>query len=126
MTNPYSDPTAAVSSIPVKSTSGKVLLGLGLCGSLLTAFIVTFVVPSFSQVFKSFGADLPLATSLIMNFYLFIWAFPVFVLVVFYCWPTPSRRPLWAFLIGVVGAFLIIPLTLVALYFPIFALAAAP
>ena len=92
---------------------------------MLTAIIVTFIVPSFASVFESFGADLPLATYLVLNFYLAIWGFPIVVLVAFYRWPIPSRRPTWAFLIGVVGAFILFPAIITALYYPIFVLAGA-
>jgi hypothetical protein len=110
-----------------KSPAEKTLFAIGLLGALLTALIATFVVPRFDEVFKNFGAELPLPTLIVSKFYGLAWLLPLLPTTIWFGWlgwPEPHKRgriaALMAMAIPVIG----FPFLIFALYLPVFSLPA--
>ena len=98
----------------------RILLASGIIVATLTAITPFFVIPSFVDVFSSFGTDLPLITKIVLNYYGVAVALPFFVLIAWFFWPTPSRRAIVACIIGLGGSFLISAVMVFSMYWPIF------
>lgn len=97
----------------------RTLLGIGLGLAALTGFVTFGAVPRFKEVFQSFGADLPLLTSLSLKFYPALLALPLLVLVVWLAWPRKEQRGMVALATGV-ATVVVVPLLLAAvMYLPI-------
>ncbi len=103
------------------SHSEKLLLGFGIASSLLTAVVLCVIVPHFADVFKSFGADLPFPTLLLVEFYRASFLLPIPVVLAWYLSPKHSRGT-WSFLTGAFCLFGITGISVVLLYLPIFKL----
>lgn len=108
----------------VKSAAEKILFSVGLLGALVTALAASFLVPTFEDIYSDFGGRLPLLTSLISKFYGLAWLLPLAPIAAWFAWPNVSRR-------GRVGAWMAMaipligfPTLVIALYLPIFGLAA--
>jgi type II secretory pathway component PulF len=97
----------------------------GLVSGVAAALIPLRVVPEFSEVFRAFGADLPLITRVFVHHAWVFWLIPAAVLLAWFAWPNPRHRALAAALIGTVGLLLMVPTTVLAMYLPIFRLGAA-
>ena len=103
----------------LSSIDERLLLLIGLCLSGLAGFTAFRAVPQFSAVFKSFGANLPLATDLTLRFYPALLALPVVVLLAWVFWPTREQRGVAA-LATAVAVSVATPLVLVlVMYLPI-------
>jgi hypothetical protein len=97
----------------------RTLLGIGLGLAALTALVTFAAVPGFEDVFQSFGADLPLLTSLSLKFYPALLALPLLVLAVWLAWPRKEQRGLVALVTGA-ASFVAVPLLVAAvMYLPI-------
>ncbi len=107
----------------MNSTTEKILLTFGLLFSLFAAVFPYFIVPSFSNVFATFGTELPFATQFALNYHATFFLVPIFVLLSWFFWPTKSRRGIAACIIGLAGSGLCLVFMLGALYFPIFIMA---
>lgn len=120
MSNPYEAPASSSSA---SSNSGQsALFVIGLVCAILTALIPTLVVPNFSEVFRSFGAQLPWPTQLLLQGHLGLWILPVLVLVIWWLWPTPRNRAKAACWFGALSLVVGVPACMIALYLPIVAL----
>lgn len=120
MNNPYQAPSAAA---PVASSSGHpALIVIGVACAALTALVPTLVMPSFSEMFRSFGATLPWPTQLLVQGYGALWILPVLVLLIWGAWPWPRSRAKAACWFGAFCLILGLPACVVAMYLPIFAL----
>ncbi|KRA72895.1 hypothetical protein ASD78_14870 [Lysobacter sp. Root667] len=95
---------------------------IGVACAAVTALIPTLIVPNFSEVFRSFGAELPGPTQLLLQGYLGLWILPVMVLVIWWLWPKPRSRAKAACWFGALSLVLGLPACLWALYMPIVAL----
>lgn len=86
-----------------------------------------FVVPQFAELFKSFGADLPLVTKFVLisyHYWFVLLILPLSILVKYLITPEPPAwtnrilmyitMPMFVFLV------FFIPLLVVAMYLPIF------
>jgi hypothetical protein len=125
MNNPYRAPAASLDAqTGPAARSSELLFVVGLVCGLLAAIIASAVVPSFSSVFKSFGAELPWLTSWVVSSYWLAWIIPVAVLLTRLFWPRVPTRPLAACLVGTLSLVVLVPLMFVALYWPMFALGA--
>ena len=105
----------------------KTLFTIGLIGALLTALIATFVVPQFDEVFRNFGAALPLPTLIVSRFYALAWFLPLFPLALWFGWlgwPAAHKRRRVAAWVALAIPAIGFPLLIFALYLPIFGLAA--
>ena len=104
--------------------TGRWGLITGLLCALLAASIVSVLVPNFKEAFASYGVGLPLLTRLVFSCHWAIWLLPVAVVAARWRWPAAPRRDFMAGLIGVLGSLALTPLAVVAMYLPIFQLAA--
>lgn len=120
MSNSYQAPTSATPTVP--SSGRTALFVIGLACAIFAALIPTLLVPQFSRIFESFGAELPSSTRLLLQGYPALWALPGLVLLAWLFWPQPQRRAAAACWVGVLSLVLILPLCIVALYLPIFML----
>lgn len=120
MSDPYRAPTSAIPSAP--TSAGTAFFVIGLACAALTALVPTLIVPSFSEVFRSFGASLPWSTQWLLRGYLALWILPVLVVLLRLFWPWPHRRTQTACGFGVLCLLLVLPACMAALYLPIFAL----
>lgn len=95
------------------------LLLLGLTFAAIAGLVTFKTVPGFQDVFQSFGGDLPIVTSLALQFYPALLALPLLVLAVWFAWPQKEKRGRVAFVMG--AAILVaVPLLLTAvMYLPI-------
>lgn len=119
---PYTAPRSELPAPPA-SRSRPLLPAIGLIVSALCGLLPLLVVPAFAQTFSAFGADLPWATALLIARPWLGCALPLLVLALWWLWPRP-RRDLAACVFGVVGGLGLLALMAVALYLPIFKLAA--
>ena len=103
------------------SSTEKLLLVFGLISSLLTAVVLSALVPQFANVFQSFGAELPFLTKSLVEFYRAFFLLPIFVVLAWYLAPKHSRG-IMSFLTGMFCLFGITGISVVLLYLPIFML----
>ena len=127
--NRYSPPDADVintnADVEVakrESGAGIVLFVVGLSGALILAGVATAVIPQFRELFKGFGADLPVATQLVVDYYLYLWFSPLMVVAVRFAWPVKRVRSIAACFFGLALLVLGVPLLVLAMYLPIFRL----
>ncbi len=100
----------------------RLLLMVGLLLSSLASFGSYRAGPAFSEVFKSFGGTLPLASELVLKFYPGLLALPVLVLLAWGLWPRREQRGIAALATAIAVSFAT-PLLLVGvMYLPIVAL----
>jgi type II secretory pathway component PulF len=95
---------------------------IGLIVSMITAALPYFIVPSFSAMFESFGADLPAITLLFIEHTYIFFVIPAIVLLVGFGWPTVQRRGLYACIFGVTSLLWATGILVLAMYLPIFKL----
>lgn len=124
MSNPYQSPqSAVVSSVQSGRGAGAVMqLVAGLLCAVIAALLPMLVIPAFHEVFIGFGAQLPLLTRLAVGYHPWLWLLPLLVVAARLFWPKARRRALAACLLGVVGLVLVIALTALAMYLPVFQL----
>lgn len=97
----------------------RALLLVGLILAAIAGFVTFKAVPGFKDVFQSFGADLPMVTSLALQFYPALLALPLLVLAVWFAWPQKEKRDRVAFVMGA-ASLVAVPLLLAAvMYLPI-------
>ena len=96
--------------------------------SLMTALMINLIVPKFKEVFDNFGAELPLLTRLFVDAGWVLWLLPLVILV---AWKSirndatrANRHGKIVLLIAIGVGAVLIPLTLIAMYLPIFQMAA--
>ncbi|PTU74982.1 hypothetical protein DBO85_06885 [Pseudomonas mangrovi] len=98
------------------------MLGIALLLNLLLAVAIIAAVPQFADVFRNFGAELPLATRLAIQFYPLAAVLPLLIPVAWFVWPNHASRGLGALLTSI-ACILLVPLAFgYALYLPIFRL----
>lgn len=105
----------------------KTVFAIGVIGALLTALVATFVVPQFDEVFKNFGAVLPMPTMLVSKFYGLTWFLPLLPIALWFGWlgwPAPHKRGRVAALVALAIPVIGFPFLIFALYLPVFGLAA--
>jgi type II secretory pathway component PulF len=104
------------------------MLIAGLFAAIGIAAGVNLVVPQFDDVFRNFGAELPLLTRLFVEARYTFFGLPLIVLAA-WAW-TPRRTPpgnergIVALVVGLGLGVVLLPLCLIAMYLPIFKLAA--
>ena len=103
----------------------KILLSSGIVVATLTAITPFFVIPSFIDVFSSFGTDLPLITQLVLKFYGVALVLPLVVIIAWFFWPNRSHRAVAACIIGFVSSFLFSSIMVFSMYWPIFEMSAS-
>lgn len=118
----YDDP-APVTPGPETTHPGLsaqlLMLGIALLLNLLLAVAIIATVPQFEDVFSSFGAELPLATRLVMQLYPLVAVLPLLIPLAWFLWPYREHRGLGALLTSV-ACILLVPLAFAyALYLPI-------
>lgn len=95
------------------------LLGVALLLNFLIAVGVIAAVPQFGDVFESFGAELPIATRLVVQLYPLVGALPLLPVVAWFAWPQHQLRGLAALLTSLACVLLVPLLVGYALYLPI-------
>lgn len=104
------------------------MLTLGFTAAIAIAVGVNLIVPQFEEVFRNFGAELPLLTRLFIEARYAFFGLPLLVLAA-WAW-TPRRTPpgnergIVALVLGIGIGVILLPLCLIAMYLPIFKLAA--
>lgn len=83
------------------------------------AVLATQVIPNFVEVFGSLGIELPMPTSLLIEYHWMLWFMPVLVVALFVFIPPKSWHGGAGFSITVF-ALLLVPVIVVCLYLPIF------
>jgi hypothetical protein len=124
MSNPYKAPDAVLTSPGGGPPSRRAVLMFGLVSTGAVATLLSLLVPQFDRVLTSFGADLPWLTRAVSQLYLAAWLLPVSVATVWFRWPNPKQRAGIVRTIGVLSLLVLLPVCLIALYLPIFELAA--
>lgn len=108
-------------------TRQHVLLVFGMLCSLVAAIVVNLVVPQFDEVYRNFGAELPWLTRMLLAGRWLLFALPFAALLAWWLTPAvpgqPNRRGLVAVLVGVGLPLVLVPLIVIGLYLPIFAMA---
>jgi type II secretory pathway component PulF len=117
MKNPYEPPSSELEGRSAASDTGLFPLILSVVFAVLSALIPTAATPSFKVVFDSFGTELPMVTQLFFDYYLLLWSLPILVIVVHFSWPKKRKLPLW---LGIFSLVLTIPLSMWAMYSPVF------
>ena len=89
--------------------------------ALIIFVLLHYVVPEFEELFEGFGAELPFFTRLVLNVheYFYLLTIPAFVgNILIY----NMKNQLGWWLVGITGVMgiLLIPLTIIAMYLPIF------
>ena len=94
MSNPYQSPQSAVmSSAHSASGAGAVIqLVVGLLCAVIAALLPMLVIPTFHEVFISFGAQLPQLTKVAVAYHLWLWLLPLLVVAARLFWPAKHRR----------------------------------
>jgi type II secretory pathway component PulF len=104
------------------------MLICGLLAAIAIAAVVNLVIPQFDQVFRNFGAELPLLTRLFVAGRYALFGLPVLVLAAWALTPrrTPpgNERGIVALVVGIGLGVILLPLCVIAMYLPIFQLAA--
>lgn len=90
----------------------------------LAAGVVSCVVPQFQGVLAAFGPDLPWFSRSVLDAYLATWLLPLSVLALWHVLRDTRQRSTIVMAAGAVSLFVGVPVVLVALYLPIFKLAA--
>ena len=93
--------------------------------ALLTAVTLTFMVPSYRDVFSSFGTDIPAFSAMVLQGYLAVWLLPAALIAVSVAWPNVNRHSAIARRIGLASVLVVLPIALLGLYLPIIRLATA-
>lgn len=116
------------------TSSDAWMLGSGMVALLIAALMVNALVPQFSDLYTAFGADLPSLTSFFVEHRHGLLLLPALVPVSWivlarFSVATPGQRavnnPAFAALVFAIGiAVLLVPLTIFAMYLPIFRMAA--
>jgi len=121
MSNPYQSPqSAVVSSVQTTSGAGAVIqLVVGLLCAIIAALLPMLVIPTFHEVFISFGAQLPLLTKVAVGYHLWLWLLPLLVVAAGLFWPAKHRRSKASCWIGVLGLVITVVVTTLAMYMPI-------
>lgn len=118
----YQPPRSPLPS-PAQPPFNPLWLLAGLGASSIAGVGSLLLAPHFRRVFASFGADLPALTGYLLDY---PWApclLPLLVLAIWAAAPRP-RRDRWACALGVFAGMGAAALVVVALYLPIFGLAA--
>jgi type IV pilus assembly protein PilC len=102
----------------------RILLAVGLFATVVPMMLGIFVLPEFQKVFRDFGAELPLITSLVIEYRLLVALLPLLVIAAWLYWPNANIRGLAAIVVGVGGAGILAATMVVAMYLPIYGLAA--
>lgn len=108
-------------------TGQHALLAFGTLCALVAAIVVNLVVPQFDEVYRNFGAELPWLTRALLAGRWLLFALPVVVVLAWWLTPVtpgrPNRRGLVALLVGVGLPLVLVPVVVIGLYMPIFAMA---
>jgi type II secretory pathway component PulF len=122
MSNPYLPPGAGLSEAAPTTHARRVPI-YSLACSILAALLCSLVVPNFREAFVSYGAELPLLTRIVFAVPHAVWLLPVLVVA---AWRSLHGRVglQVARVVGIGGPLLLGPLILIAIYLPIFRLAA--
>ena len=102
---------------------GGLIAGIGLAA--MAALIPLLILRYFDGVLLTFGAHLPLLTRVFMHHGYLLWLLPAGVLVAWLAWPHRRQRGGLAVSLGLAALIAMVPLTVIAVYLPIFKLAAA-
>jgi type II secretory pathway component PulF len=113
----------------MRNTAENWMLTTSLLIAVAIAAGVNLIIPRFSDVFQNFGAELPLLTRLFLEGRYALFGLPLLVLAAWALTPrrTPpgNQRGVVALAVGIGMGAILLPLCLIAMYLPIFRMAAA-
>lgn len=125
MNNPFDPPSADLGAKPGRRNLPDLVVRIAsVAMSLVTALGIMLVAPLFKPMFKGFGADLPLMTSLASDHTYVVWLLPILTLAVAFAWRNPRQRFHLSIVCGFVLSGLAWALFIYAMYLPIFRMAA--
>lgn len=124
MSDPYRPPDAALGESDGAHRPSRFVLFLSLALTALTALTVSLAAASFGPVLSAFDAALPWLTRTLMTVYPILWLLPVIAAAAWFGWPIAAQRRRIVLAIGLISLLLILPICFIALYLPIFKLAA--
>lgn len=112
----------------MRNAAERWMLATGFLAALAIAAGLNLVVPQFNDVLRNFGAEIPLLTRLFGEGRYAFFGLPLLVLA---AWAlTPRRAPpgnergIVALAVGIGSGVVLLPLCLIAMYLPIFKMAA--
>ncbi len=112
----------------MRNTAEGWMLATGFLAALAIAAGVNLVVPQFNDVLRNFGAEIPLLTRLFVEGRYAFFGLPVLVVAAWALTPrrTPpgNERGIVALVVGIGSGIVVLPLCLIAMYLPIFQMAA--
>ncbi|HJU40560.1 MAG TPA: hypothetical protein VJ724_13370 [Tahibacter sp.] len=100
----------------------QLLFGLGIAASAIAAIAIILIVDGFLPTLEQFGGELPNLTRLIVGSRWLFLALPLVVVAAWFAWPIRAMRAIAALAIGVGSFVVFVPLTLFAMYYPVFVL----
>lgn len=95
------------------------LLMAGLVLALASAACSTYFALKFGRLFDDFGAELPLLTTTVVQFYWVVWFLPLAVLLVSLISKDPDTGGQRSFVLGLFGGVFMGVLVVVAMYLPV-------
>jgi len=109
------------------------ILGSGMGALLVAALVVNLIVPQFEDIFSGFGAELPWLTAVFVHHRRLFFLLPLLPPLLWWALarqagasPEARRRSaVLALLLALGLTFVMVPLTIIAMYLPIFGLAGA-
>lgn len=107
------------------------MLGSGMGALLLAALAVNLIVPQFQDIFQGFGAELPWLTAVFVRHRHLFFLLPLLPPLLWWALARTARAvpdarrksAVLALLLALGLTFAMVPLTIVAMYLPIFGLA---
>ena len=112
----------------MRNPANTLLLVIGTAVAIVGVIVANVIPAQFEEVFRSFGAELPSLTRLFLYGGGFLWVLPLLVPVlssfVRVRTPDDKRRGIVALVLGVAIGFALPMVCMLAMYLPIFQLAA--
>ena len=129
MQHPRAGLSATSEETDMRNTVEIWMLVAGLLAAVAIAVAVNLIVPQFEEMLRNFGAETPLLTRLFVDGRYVFFGLPLIVLAGWALTPrrTPpgNERGIVALVLGIGLALILVPLCAIAVYLPIFRLAAA-
>lgn len=97
----------------------QLLFGLGVAAAAVTGIAIVLIVGAYLPTFKNFGVELPNLTRWFVDTRWLFLLLPLVVVAAWFAWPIRAMRSVAALAIGVGSFVVLVPLTMLAMYYPI-------
>jgi type II secretory pathway component PulF len=108
--------------MPMVNSNQNMYLRLGFLPALIVFGLAFWAVPSFIEIYDSFGAELPAASRFLFSWYRVLAFVPFLFLLAWFFWPHRNVRGLASMLVSLVLSAWIIIFGVWAAYKPLFIL----